>query len=69
MLWWLTAGVYCVENESGQHASGHITLGHNDELAFAFAVFYFALTFVSPDGTVSGEIKCLSHQRFGSTRV
>lgn len=24
-----------------------------------FAVFYFALTFVSHDGTVSGEIKCL----------
>lgn len=50
MLWWLTTGVYCVENENGQHVSGHTTPGHNDELAFAFAVFYFALTFVSGAG-------------------
>lgn len=53
MLWWLTTGVYCVENENGQHASGLSTLGHIVTLAFASAVFYFALTFVSHDGTVS----------------
>lgn len=53
MLWWLTTGFYCVENENGQHASGHTTLGHNVELAFALAVFYFVLTIVSHDGTAS----------------
>lgn len=29
-------GVYCMENETGSHPSAHTTLGHNDELAFAF---------------------------------
>jgi len=54
MLWWLTTGVYCVENENGQHASGHPTLGRNVDLAFALQSFIFALTFVGhDDGTVS----------------
>lgn len=52
-LWGLTPGVYCVENENGQRASGHAALGHNDELAFASEVFNFASTFVSHDGTVN----------------
>lgn len=56
MLSWLTAGVYCVEKENGQHASGHTTLGHNVELAFAFAVFLILLLrFVSHGGTVSAR--------------
>lgn len=76
MLWWLTTGVYCVENENGQHASGHTTLGHNAELAFAFLQsFILLLTFVSHDGTVSAakrkerrDQKCLFHVNvFGST--
>jgi len=35
MLWWLTTGVYCVGNEDGCHASGHSTMVHDVELAFA----------------------------------
>lgn len=72
MLWWLMTGIYRVENDNGQHASGHTTLGHNDELAFA--VFYFALIFVSHNGTVSPagqkerrDQKFISSDGFGST--
>lgn len=36
MLWWrLTTGVYCVGNEDGCRASGHSTMVHDVELAFA----------------------------------
>lgn len=52
--------------------SGHTTLGRNDELAFALFVFfsfYFALTFVSHDGTVSAaERKKRGDQMFSSRR-
>jgi len=53
MLWWLTTGVYCVENENGQHASGHPTLGRDVDLAFALQSFILLLTFMGHDGTVS----------------
>lgn len=44
-----------MENENGQRASGHATLGRNVDQAFAFAVFYLALTFVGHGGTASAR--------------
>lgn len=48
MLWWLTTGVYCVENENGQHASGHPNTGPWCWPGLCFAVFYFALNICGP---------------------